>query len=136
MTNLAYKIDETKSMYGYENEPVRQQFFDKVILTRYQLTATTDSAILFKKLADQWQRETSHLSFVSQRMRHPAYNRIINMGRSMVPLIIKQLEQEPDHWFYALASLTGENPIPADFTGTVNDAADLWIQWGRSRYAA
>jgi hypothetical protein len=58
------------------------------------------------------------------------------MGRSVVPLILEEMEQQPDHWFYALAVLTGENPVPVNFTGTVSDAADLWIQWGKSRYAA
>lgn len=137
MANPAYNIiDKTKTTYAFEIGTKNQLVFNKVIISRKPPTATTNFAIIFEELADQWQRETSHLSFVSQRMRHPAYTRIINMGKSVVPLIIKQLEQEPDHWFYALTSLTGENPIPADFTGTVNDAADLWIQWRRNRYAA
>jgi hypothetical protein len=42
---------------------------------------------------------------------HPAYQRIIEMGQPVMPLIFRELEREPDHWFWALQSITGENPV-------------------------
>jgi hypothetical protein len=43
---------------------------------------------------------------------HPAYRRIIDMGRDTVPYILEDLVQNgPDDWFWALTTITGENPI-------------------------
>lgn len=64
----------------------------------------------FRALAKVWRRETGHVSFVSQRIQHPAYKKILSMGESVVPYILEEMEQRPDHWFHALAFLTGENP--------------------------
>ena len=34
------------------------------------------------------------------------------MGPEVIPLILAELENEPDYWFAALRELTGENPVP------------------------
>lgn len=99
-------------------------------------TASVDTEVLFRRLADQWKTETAHISQISTKMQHSAFRSILNMGRSVVPMILKEIEREPGHWFYALNFLTGENPIPKDFTGTVEEALNLWIYWGRERYVS
>jgi hypothetical protein len=48
----------------------------------------------FLALAAQW--ETGMLSLVQKMVMHPAYQRIIGMGQPVVPLILRELEQEPD----------------------------------------
>jgi len=136
MSNLVSRIDETRAAYGIDIGHTRQSKSNKKALISNPPTVSIDIKVLFRELADEWKRDTAHQSFISQRLQHPAYRRILNMGRSVVPLILEEMERQSDHWFYALALLTGENPVPADFTGTVSDAADLWIRWGRSRYAA
>lgn len=87
----------------------------------------------FRLLADQWRRETGLLSSVSQIAIHPAYQRIIGMGNKAIPLILQELEKRPAHWFWALAAITGENPVPLEVRGDVIRMADAWIRWGRSR---
>jgi hypothetical protein len=62
---------------------------------------------------------------------HPAYQQIIGMGREVVPLILRELEREPDHWFWALKAITGEDPVPEQHRGRVRAMADAWIRWGR-----
>lgn len=99
-------------------------------------TESINEKTLFRKLANEWKRETAHQSSIVQRTRHPAYRRILSMGQSVIPLILEDLKKDPDHWFFALAYLTDENPIPFDFSGTVEDAAEAWIEWGRKKYAA
>ncbi len=47
----------------------------------------------------------------------------------MVPLILRELEQEPDHWFWALQAITGESSIslePAQQENLEEMAAD-WL---------
>lgn len=87
----------------------------------------------FQVLASQWKRDTAHQSMLSSKVAHPAYLAIMRMGDSAIPLILEDLESEPDHWFWALHILTGEQPLPDDFSGTITDAARLWVAWGKQQ---
>ena len=98
-------------------------------------TVSDDTKSLFLQLADQWKSQTAHVSFIGQRIQHPAYQKILGMGKGVIPFIFEEMEREPDHWFHALAILTGENPLPSDFRGTIKDAVSLWVQWGRESHA-
>lgn len=97
------------------------------------VTTTIDFDLYFKELVSEWKRDTGHLSLISQRINHPAYKRIITMGRAALPLILAELRDNPDHWFHALYLLADENPIPQSFHGSVTEAIELWVDWGCSR---
>lgn len=131
-----FKIDETRSDYRIRFADPQQSSPIKVRVYNISASVTKPTKAIFKECADKWKNDTAHLSIISQRLQHPAYQRIIRMGPSIVPFILEEMEQQPNHWFYALSLLTDANPIPADFKGTVRDAADLWIRWGKSRYAS
>jgi hypothetical protein len=95
-------------------------------------TSTVKASEYFRSLAKEWNRETGHLSLISQRVTHPAYRRIIRMGGTAVPLILEEMRRSPtSHWFHALVILADENPIPQNFNGTVAEAVALWVAWGR-----
>jgi hypothetical protein len=85
----------------------------------------------FDALVEQWRADTSHVSQVERRVMHPAYQKIIAMGPRALPLILCELHERPDHWFWALRLLAPEDPVPADFRGTVTEAVQLWIDWGK-----
>lgn len=86
-------------------------------------------APLFESLAEQWEDDTWAYSFIERKVLHPAYQRIIGMGHEAVPLILVRLEDRgPDHWFWALEMITGENP--AEGTETMEDATRAWLAWG------
>lgn len=63
----------------------------------YPILAPADIEAQFLELASQWRRETGMMSLVQKMSMHPAYQRIIGMGQPVVPLILRELEQEPDH---------------------------------------
>jgi hypothetical protein len=86
---------------------------------------------LFQELASQWRNETSHLSLAIKQVMHPAYQRIIGLGPAAIPLILRELQREPDHWFWALEAITGEKP--ASPGSSVAQAAQAWLQWGKER---
>jgi hypothetical protein len=86
----------------------------------------------FRALADQWRRETRLQSSVSKKIRHPAYLKLMEMGEEVVPLILGELAKEPDHWFAALRTVTGETPHPPEKTAMAGLAA-AWIEWGRKK---
>jgi hypothetical protein len=50
------------------------------------------------------------------------------MKDDAVPLILQELQSEPDRWFAALEKLTGENP--AKEATNFYEAVDRWISWG------
>jgi hypothetical protein len=83
----------------------------------------------FQELADTWHRETGFFSFMQQRALHPAYQRIIGMGWAVVPLLLRELQRQPDHWLWALQAITGEEP--ARGTDTLGAAAEAWLKWGQ-----
>ena len=87
----------------------------------------------FKKLAKAWKAETELVSKVSQKMLHPAYQKIIGMGESAVPLILKDLaDNGPDDWFWALTAITDHNPITDEIAGNMAAMTEAWLRWGKS----
>jgi hypothetical protein len=90
-----------------------------------------DLEATFHRLAEVWSEETGHLSFVANMVAHPAYQQIIALGPSVVPLILRELQREPDYCFAALRALTSEDPTQpgTDFDG----ATQAWLRWGQER---
>lgn len=54
------------------------------------------------------------------------------MGQPVIPFIFRELEREPDHWFWALQSITGENPVSVDRRGDIVSMAAAWLEWGKA----
>lgn len=87
----------------------------------------------FEEYAEEWSTRTAHLSVLSQRMMHPSYQRIIGLGPDALPLILERLATHPDHWFRALGSIAGEDPVSREDAGNFAAMRDAWIRWGRDR---
>jgi hypothetical protein len=87
----------------------------------------------FATLADQWHRDIAVVSSVHEMVEHPAYQGIIRMGPAVVPLILRELQREPDYWFWALTAITGENPVPPEDAGDLDRMTNAWLALGRAR---
>ena len=87
----------------------------------------------FRSLAERWRQETGMHSSVPKIAMHPAYQRIIGMGEKAVPLILQELQNQPDHWFWALNTITGQNPIPPDAAGNIRLMTEAWLEWGKKK---
>lgn len=88
----------------------------------------------FTQLARRWKHDTAFQANITAKAMHPAYQRIIGMGREAVPLILEEFQSgHLDDWFWALAAITGANPIAEDIAGDVERMAEAWLQWGRAR---
>ncbi|HKC89246.1 MAG TPA: hypothetical protein VKG02_24910 [Blastocatellia bacterium] len=85
----------------------------------------------FRRLADQWLHETEHASSVKQACMHPSYQRIIGMGPAVVPYVLRELERNPDHWFWALNAIAEEDPARAE--DSLDGAKEIWLRWGREK---
>ncbi len=96
--------------------------------------AGPDVAAQFSELLRQWKsRPRSPLGRVASKTQHPIYQAIIRLGEAAVPLLLAELQKEPDFWFEALRALTKENPVPNGSQGRLNDMTQAWLQWGRSK---
>ena len=105
----------------------------KVIITPTQrLSDQAQLEAKFNSLLAEWRKDVMFLSSVTDMSMHPAYQRIIGMGYAAVPLLLKELEREPDDFFWALSAITGENPIKKEDAGNLAKMSEAWLEWGRN----
>jgi len=93
-------------------------------------SGTTDIRERFQRLASEWKEQSRYLSNTAQMAMLMPYQRIIAMGWPAVPLILEELQREPDQWFWALEAITDQNPVPPEAAGKVRLMARAWIDWG------
>jgi len=93
----------------------------------------TDAQLAFETLASEWKEQVGGSSFVAEKTNHPAYQKIIEMGTVVVPFLLRELEQKPTHWFEALKTITGANPIQPEQRGRTKQMAQAWLKWGREQ---
>jgi hypothetical protein len=93
-----------------------------------------DVARLFQGLATEWNATTRYRSNMHALRNHPVCQELVALGQPAVPLILGELEREPNlSWFVVLTAITEENPVPPAVAGQVDAMARAWIDWGRQR---
>jgi len=88
-----------------------------------------ENAVLFAKLESEWKKETIYLSLTRDIVMNYAYQRIIGMGPAAVPLIMRSMRKNPAHWFWALESITGQNPVKHSHRGNIKKMTEDWLEW-------
>jgi hypothetical protein len=86
----------------------------------------------FAALAFEWKRDRGVSSSSRELAQHPAYQAIIELGDAAVPLLLRELEREPDHWFIALKTITNADPIQLGSRGNLPLMTKDWVKWGRA----
>lgn len=104
--------------------------------TLADVNAAGGRAKRFAELTSEWKAKKQSLSSVTQIAMLPSYQQIIGMGPAALPLIFAELEREPDHWFWALASITGEDPVLAQHRGKIAMMARDWLGWAKAHGTA
>jgi hypothetical protein len=87
----------------------------------------------FEDLFNKWQSETALLSSGTAIVSHKTYLQIINLGEKVIPFILLKLQDNPQHLFYALYQITGENPVPLTHAGNLKLMTADWLNWGHSK---
>lgn len=87
----------------------------------------------FNRLVRTWKSQVGPTSSLTDMVMHPAYQQIIGMGREAIPLLLGELEREPDHWFWALKAITGVDPVAPRLKGKLGEMAKEWLKWGREQ---
>ena len=82
----------------------------------------------FFLLKTSWEKDTSFLSSINEIAMHPDYQKIIGMGEPAIPFILNEMRKKPGHWFWALKSISGEDPVPAEPRGHIKEMTAKWLQ--------
>ncbi|MGI8641735.1 MAG: hypothetical protein ACR2MG_17545 [Pyrinomonadaceae bacterium] len=110
LTQVVHKIENLLVKYEFETARIEKEF---------------------NVLAGQWYMETLHSSAYLDKVLHPAYQRIIGLGQDVIPLILRELQDAPAEWFWALRALTGEDPTTSEQSGKKDEMAKAWLNWGK-----
>jgi hypothetical protein len=86
----------------------------------------------FDRLVERWRHETGFHSSLSKKFSHPSYLTIMAAGKSVLPMILKELERAPDHWFYALRYIARQDIAVG--VKTAKEARAAWLEWGRKNH--
>ena len=94
-------------------------------------TVRTHLAMRFRYLARQWLDETINMSLIEDMILHPAYQELIGMGPTAIPMLLDELERAPNHWFPALRAISGgQNPVADQDAGDLERMTAAWLNWG------
>jgi hypothetical protein len=85
----------------------------------------------FKKFISVWYKDIYFSSSLTEQLNHPAFLMIVDLGYSVIPLILEEIKRNPSHLFVALHRITGENPILPEHKGNFNEIISDWLNWGK-----
>jgi hypothetical protein len=88
---------------------------------------------IFNHLIQSVLSETRSESSTQRIAIHPAYQQIIGLGQPAVPLLLREVEKRSGRWFWALKSITREDPVPAGDLGKTKKMSDAWLSWGKQQ---
>lgn len=83
----------------------------------------------FRQHARRWWQETRILSSIQAKIFNQHYQRIIGMGRAVLPLIFSELRDRGGQWYWALECILGDNPAAS--AETLPEAKCLWLEYAR-----
>src|SRR5437879_1800013 len=68
-----------------------------------------------RRLEGTWLADIEDTSCHKTMVNHPAFREILSMGQAVVPLMLRDLEERPRLWVWALPEITGVDPVsPGD----------------------
>jgi hypothetical protein len=86
----------------------------------------------FRKLEATWTAETGYLSSYTDIVEHPAFRAIIRLGEPVVPFMLRDLDERPQLWVWALPEITGADPVSPQEGGNIAKMTEAWLRWGRA----
>ncbi len=128
-------VDASKSHCEVSTKDLAEQWQQcmrlmRVIEERPLVKLESDNSRKFYRLAEQWYNETGMISMIHKKAMHPAYQRIIGMGKEALPFIFNELKKGRAHWLWALSAIIdGDAAKPEN---TLEEAVRAWINWGEA----
>ena len=86
----------------------------------------------FRRLEAVWVADTGLLSSYERIVSHPAFQEIIRMGHAVVPFMLRDLQERPRLWVWALPDITGADPVPVADRGNIGKMGEAWLRWAKA----
>jgi hypothetical protein len=125
LCNHEYEIEDSVEEIYELRETLLQNLTCGTALTYKE----SNWAVKFQQLATEVSIDCKLISSDFQLIMHKSYQEIIGMGEKIIPFLINQLDLNPNIWFVALESITGQNPVPFEFKGNVKQEVEFWKNW-------
>jgi hypothetical protein len=87
----------------------------------------------FRRLEQAWKARTAFLSSDADIVNDSAFQEIIRLGDAVVPLMLRDLQERPRLWVWALPEITGTDPVAAADRGNIARMTEAWLAWGRNQ---
>ena len=134
VSSQTQSLREDNPGVGQEAQFIKR-YHEKLIMDYYTPISRqwANPTFRFYNLKKEWGDNITGLSSITEISMHPSYQQIIGMGPVAIPLIMWEMTQEPNHWFWALKSITGEDPVDQSQRGNMKYMTDAWVNWGRKQ---
>lgn len=131
VTSTILGWNSTATAEGIEGQAVKKAY--ERFLKDFFIPISRENIPIFRfsRLKERWERETAFKSSISEIAIHPDYQQIIGMGTTVIPFILQAMNEKPGQWFWALKSITGEDPVPPENRGDIKAMTQSWIKWGK-----
>lgn len=83
--------------------------------------------IQFKQYLKAWKEETQFVSSPTEIVGNENFQGIVNLGKPVVPLVLSELQNNPNYLVWALNFIYKTKVSDSEKT-TIPEAAKLWIQ--------
>jgi hypothetical protein len=114
---------------GAWSEVLRQGGIANILVWHVDIAFKTSSLLgEFESLANKWRSETAFHSSLGEIFTNDSYQKIIEKGYAVLPLILSELQKKPGHWFYALKEIVGYDV--AEGAENFVEARKAWLTWG------
>lgn len=87
----------------------------------------------FFTFKENWKKESSAQSSPFAIRMNRNYQKIIGLGDSIIPLILRELKKQPDDWLYALEMIVRDEEQPTTKKMGFNESISAWIKWGEEK---
>jgi hypothetical protein len=126
-------LEEFQAGVGKESETVLAQLQEAARHYAFPYSRQARIEDKFNSLVKTWRHDVSFKSSVTEMAINPHYQQIIGMGPAIIPLLLRELEERPDHWFWALRAITGIDPVKPEERGKMKLMAKAWLQWAHEQ---
>lgn len=106
---------------------------EKVAKDYFTPISRTTQRRKFDILSATWKYDNNIVSSMSKIALNSAYQEIIGMGKEALPLILEEIRENPGQWFWALAAISGENPVKSENRGDIKSMTSDWLNWGKKK---
>ncbi len=96
-----------------------------------QRAKPTLSEDLFHTWVSEWRGGIGPTSDPAEIVAHPAFRQIVAAGNDAVPMLLRELRNEPSLLVFALHEITGEDPVPRGARGKIREMSKAWVAWGK-----